>query len=153
MPYYSTDRLFATNWSLRPFDDVPLPLAVELAELVTEACRWFTEPRSVFLGDPDAPAFDDGTVDEVVTALQCQLDKEGASRTRGSTCSRHGVVHKDWYHLTDLPAARKRALVERVWALKQQAGVTVRVWNEGDAPPTAPILQSIYGPEYGYYGE
>lgn len=138
MPYYSTDRFFAQAWHLRPYEDVPLPVAVELAEIVTEACRWFHDPRHLFLGDPTAPPLSDTVVDEVCQALQHQLDKEGESRTRGATCSRHGVPHTRWYRLLDLPPARRRALVERVWALKQRYGITVRVWNRGDPPPAMP---------------
>ncbi len=134
-PYYATERFFAQAWHLRPYEEVPLPVAAELADLVTEACRWFHDPRHVFLGDPSAPRFPDAVVDAVCDALQRQLDKEGESRTRGSTCSRHGVPHTRWYHLMDLPPARRRALVERVWALRQRHGVRVRLWRQGSQPP------------------
>lgn len=143
-PHYSTDRFFAQAWHLRPYEDVPLPVAIELAELVTEACRWFHDKRHLYLGDPSAPAFPDDVVDDVCRALQHQMDKEGESRTRGATCSRHGVAHTHWYALMDLPPARRRALVERVWALRQRHGVTVRVWATGD--PTPPAPQPPYAP-------
>jgi hypothetical protein len=149
MPYYSTDRFFAQAWHLRPYEDVPLPVAIELAEVVTEACRWFHDPKSLFLGDPSAPPMADEVVDDVCQALQHQLDKEGESRTRGATCSRHGVPHTRWYHLMELPPARRRALVERVWALKERHAITVRVWNQGDAPPATP--QPPYGPHDGLW--
>lgn len=143
-PHYSTDRFFAQAWHLRPYEDVPLPIAIEIAEIVTDACRWFHDPRHLFLGDPSAPAFDDETVDAVCEAMQHQLDKEGESRTRGATCSRHGVAHTHWYHLTDLPPARKRALAERVWAIKQREGIAVRTWEADAAPPPTP--QPPYAP-------
>jgi hypothetical protein len=149
MPYYSTDRFFAQAWHLRPYEDVPLPVAIELAEVVNEACRWFHDPRSIFLGDPSAPQLSDEAVDDVCNALQHQLDKEGESRTRGATCSRHGVPHSCWYHLADLPPARRRALVERVWAIKNRQNITVRVWNESDAPPPTP--QPPYAPYDGLW--
>jgi hypothetical protein len=149
MPYHSTDRFFAQAWHLRPYEDVPLPLAIELAETVTDACRWFHDPKGIFLGDPSAPQLSDAIVDEVCAALQHQLDKEGESRTRGATCSRHGVPHTRWYHLMDLPPARRRALVERVWAIKNKHDITVRVWNESDAPPPTP--QPPYAPYDGLW--
>jgi hypothetical protein len=138
MPYYSTDRFFAQAWHLRPYEDVPPAAAIELADLVTEACRWFHDPRHLFLGDPAAPPFPDEVVDAVCDALQRQLDKEGESRTRGATCARHDVAHRRWYHLAELPAARRRALVERVWALRRRHGVTVCVWDRDTHPPPAP---------------
>ncbi|MFN8555809.1 MAG: hypothetical protein U0531_00130 [Dehalococcoidia bacterium] len=145
-PYYSTDQFFSQAWHLRPYEDVALPIAVEMAEIVNEACRWFHDPRHMFLGDPGAPPFADDVVDEVCEAIQHQLDKEGQSRTRGATCSRHGVAHTNWYHLNELPAARRRALVERVWALRNRHGSTVRVWSRDDAPPPPPP------PPYAPYG-
>ena len=148
-PHYSTDRFFAQAWHLRPYEDVPLPLAVELAEVVTEACRWFHEPRHLFLGDPGAPAFPDDVVDEVCNALQKQLDKEGESRTRGAVCSVHGIAHTAWYNLADLPPARRRALTERVWSLRKQADVTVRVWAEDAVLPAAP--RPAYAPFKGLW--
>lgn len=128
MPVYSTDPFFAQNWHLQPYAAVPLPVAVELAEIVTDACQWFHDPKHIFLGDPSAPALPDDTVDEVCTALQHQLDKEGRSRTRGAVCSRHGIPHTHWYHLLDLPLPRRRALAERVWAIKQRESLEVPVW-------------------------
>lgn len=139
MPHYSTDRFFAEAWHLRPYEDVPLPVAVELAEIVVEACRWFHNRGHIFLGDPLAPSFPDDVVDEVCQALQRQLSKEGESRTRGGTCSRHGVKHTKWYLLDELPAVRRRALVERVWALRQRYGIDVRVWHEDEPPPPIPV--------------
>jgi hypothetical protein len=143
MPHYSTDRFFAQAWHLRPYEDVPLPVAIELAQVVNEACSWFHDRRHLFLGDPSAPALPDHVVDEVCDALQHQMDKEGESRTRGATCSRHGVAHTAWYHLADLPPARRRALVERVWALKQRHAIEVRLWTD-ETPPPAP--QPPYAP-------
>lgn len=141
--YYSTDTFHSRNWHLaKPYMSVPLPVAVEVAELVTEACRWFHEPRALFLGDPSAPAIPDDVVDEVCRALQYQLDKEGKSRTadrKGKLCGRHGVMHTDWYQVMDLPAARRRALVDRIWAIKAREQVTVPVYPVGVevAPPPA----------------
>ncbi len=106
MPRYSTDRFFTQAWHLRPYKDVPLPVAIELAQTVTEACRWFHDRGHLFLGDPSAPAFPDEVVDEVCAALQHQLDKEGESRTRGAVCSHHGVSHTRWYRLDQLPVAQ-----------------------------------------------
>jgi len=143
-PHYSTDRFFAQAWHLRPYEDVPLSVAIELADIINDACRWFHEPRHLFLGDPSAPSFPDDVVDEVCDALQHQLDKEGESRTRGATCSRHGVPHAKWYHLCDLPMSHRRALVERVWALRAQHAITVRTWAKTTEPPTAP--QPPYAP-------
>lgn len=130
MPYYSTDAYFGHNWQHRPYEDVPLPLAIELAEIVTDACQWFHDPKHIFLGDPSAPDLPDAAVDEVCAALQHQLDKEGRSRTRGTVCSRHGLPHTHWYQLADLPMPRKRALAERIWALKQREEITVRMWKD-----------------------
>lgn len=141
---YSTDIHFQQGPPY-PYEDVPLPVAIELADLVTEACRWFHNQRDLFLGDPGAPAFPDYVVDEVCSALQRQLDKEGESRTRGATCSQHGVAHTHWYHLAELPPARRRALVERVWALRKQHGITVRLWDVSTPPPAPPD----YGPYCG----
>ena len=138
MPYYSTDRFFAQAWHLRPYQDVPLSVAVELADVVSEACRWFHDPKHIFLGDAGAPPLSDEAVEAVCDALQHQLDKEGESRTRGAVCTRHGVAHTSWYHLTDLPMPRKRALAERVWALRQQHSITVRVWEPDDPVPPSP---------------
>lgn len=147
MPYYSTDRFFSQAWHLRPYEDVPLPIAVELAGIITEACRWFHNSKHIFLGNPSAPAFDLQTVNEVCRAIQVQLDKEGESRTSGAICSRHGIRHSRWYKLLELPEHRRRALVERIWALKVEYGITVRVWDEKQAPPpppeSIPILPTV----------
>lgn len=145
--YYSTDRFFATAWHLRPYEDVPLSVAIELAKIVTDACRWFHDKRAVFLGDPTAPAFPDEVVNEVCKALQCQLDKEGNSRTSGATCSTHSVAHDRWYQLMDLPPARRRAIVERIWSLKQSNDVTVRYWH--DEPPPQPPKHPLQNYDYG----
>ena len=140
MPYYSTDPFFRERRSLRPQEAVPLAVAIELAELVTEACQWFHDPRHLFLGDVGAPSLSDEVVDEVCFALQHQLDREGQSRTRGAPCSRHNVAHTSWYHLMELPMARRRALVERVWAIRERSKVEVRVWTDepGSVPPPEP---------------
>jgi hypothetical protein len=119
MACYSTDPGFNTS----VVQIIPLPVAAELAEIVTEACHWFHDHKHIFLGNPEAPAFDDETVEEVCFALQHQLDREGRSRTKGHICVGHGVPHTDWYKVTDLPMSHKRALVERIWALKQEHGI------------------------------
>lgn len=141
---YSTDPELAAAWHLRAHEDVPLPVAAELAEMVTEACRWFHEPKHLFLGDPTAPHCSDAVVDEVCRAMQHQLDREGKSRTGESTCSRHGIAHTHWYQLMDLPPARRRALVERIWALKERHGITVRVWShEEPLPERTPVAPFV----------
>lgn len=133
---YSTDQFFARAHHLRPYEDVPLPVAGELAEIVTDACRWFHDKRSIFLGDPSAPRFPDDVVDTVIEALQRQLDKEGDRRTQGARCSFHQVVHTQWYHLNDLPPQRQRALVKKVWSLRERHRIKVRTWEVGATPPS-----------------
>lgn len=129
----STDRAAVRELRRWAEQHIALDLADTVAETVELACAWFDEPDHLFLGDPTAPPLDDAVVDAVCTALQAQLTKEGIARTRGAPCSRHALPHTAYYDLAGLPQPRRRALVQRLWVLKQQFGQHLPQW-EADEP-------------------
>jgi hypothetical protein len=143
--YYSTNpQIGYRPWALgNPHYAIPLEVAIRVAEAVDDACRVFCDPTAPFAGDPEAPPFPDETVREVIFALQHQLDQEGERRV-GHLCTRHGRAHEDWYHLDQLPLPRQRALVERVWRIKKDAGITVPTFPV-NRPANEPSVASTAG--------
>lgn len=143
----STDREL-TTLSISPYMGVPLPIAEEVAEVITEACQWFSNPSHVFLGSFEAPPFPDQVVQSVIYAMQAQLDKEGQSRCRNASCGKHGERHHSWYALRELPPSRQRALVERIWQIKQRSAASLNLTLYHDRADTVHVATIVrYDPD------
>lgn len=120
-----------------------LAVAREVAELVTEACRWFHDRHHRFSGDPSAPRLSEDLVSAVIHGLQGQMDQEARNTRCLSTyrCQIHDKhVHPNWYALRELPRGYQRALVERIWAVWQREGIRVL-----ERPTTAPAPPTVSG--------
>lgn len=103
--------------------------ALPIANLITEACVWFSKPNHVFLGDPRAPRFSDAEVVEICNGAQRMISQESRTRTSGGQCTSHangrhkGVFHTRTYFLNELPMARRRNLAERVYMYATKHGL------------------------------